>query len=193
MACAGLPTYVLGGRRPLPWRPAGPLPPGQSQPRPNASTLSRPSRSAASTPCMWIRAVLRELTQDVQIAGGRIAVRRFNTREETRRAAGAADLQLHWAGLACVVRGHRAHACARGNWRLLLPQARRSRYAFTGEAGYMFPRADGILLGGHVRTRRVGCPAAAGRHRADRCRPPAAVRGLALCLNAPESRHIYIP
>ena len=30
---------------------------------------------------------------------------------------------------------------------VLLPQPE-VRYAFTGEAGYMFPRADGILLGG---------------------------------------------
>jgi len=36
---------------------------------------------------------------------------------------------------------------ARGQLAILLPQPE-IRYAFTGEAGYMFPRADGILLGG---------------------------------------------
>ncbi len=35
----------------------------------------------------------------------------------------------------------------RGQLAILLPQPE-VRYAFTGEAGYMFPRADGILLGG---------------------------------------------
>ena len=35
----------------------------------------------------------------------------------------------------------------RGQLAILLPQPE-IRYAFTGEAGYMFPRADGILLGG---------------------------------------------
>jgi glycine/D-amino acid oxidase-like deaminating enzyme len=36
---------------------------------------------------------------------------------------------------------------ARGQLAILLPQPE-IRYAFTGEAGYMFPRPDGILLGG---------------------------------------------
>ena len=35
----------------------------------------------------------------------------------------------------------------RGQLAILLPQPE-VRYAFTGEAGYMFPRADGIMLGG---------------------------------------------
>ena len=35
----------------------------------------------------------------------------------------------------------------RGQLAILLPQPE-VRYAFTGEAGYMFPRADGIILGG---------------------------------------------
>jgi glycine/D-amino acid oxidase-like deaminating enzyme len=36
---------------------------------------------------------------------------------------------------------------ARGQLAILLPQPE-VRYAFTGEAGYMFPRPDGIVLGG---------------------------------------------
>ena len=35
----------------------------------------------------------------------------------------------------------------RGQLAMLLPQPE-VRYAYTGEAGYMFPRADGIILGG---------------------------------------------
>jgi glycine/D-amino acid oxidase-like deaminating enzyme len=35
----------------------------------------------------------------------------------------------------------------RGQLAVLLPQPE-VRYAFAGQAGYMFPRADGILLGG---------------------------------------------
>ena len=36
---------------------------------------------------------------------------------------------------------------ARGQLAILLPQPE-VRYAFTGEMGYMFPRPDGIILGG---------------------------------------------
>jgi glycine/D-amino acid oxidase-like deaminating enzyme len=43
--------------------------------------------------------------------------------------------------------GDQALRPIRGQLAILLPQPEIG-YAFAGEAGYMFPRADGILLGG---------------------------------------------
>jgi D-amino-acid oxidase len=88
---------------------------------------------------------LRELTKDVQIAGGRIAVRRFNTREEL--AALPERLIFNCTGLGShALFGDTELIPIRGQMAIMLPQPE-VRYAFTGE-GYMFPRADGILLGG---------------------------------------------
>ena len=89
---------------------------------------------------------LRELTQDVQVAGGRIEVRRFATPAQI--AALPERLVFNCTGLgARALFGDTALQPVRGQLAILLPQPE-IRYAFTGEAGYMFPRADGILLGG---------------------------------------------
>ena len=89
---------------------------------------------------------LRQMIRDVQIAGGKIEVRRF---------AAAADI----AGLPeslvfnCTGLGSRdlfndeELRPARGQLAILEPQ-REVQYAFTGGPGYMFPRPDGIILGG---------------------------------------------
>jgi D-amino-acid oxidase len=89
---------------------------------------------------------LRQLTRDVQIAGGRIEVRRFATPAEV--AALAEALVFNCTGLgARELFGDKDLHPVRGQLAILLPQAE-VRYAFQGQAGYMFPRADGILLGG---------------------------------------------
>ena len=89
---------------------------------------------------------LRELAEDVQIAGGRIAVRRFNAREEL--AALPERLVFNCTGLGShALFGDTELTPIRGQLAIMLPQPE-VRYAFTGQAGYMFPRADGILLGG---------------------------------------------
>ncbi|HYW16592.1 MAG TPA: FAD-dependent oxidoreductase [Allosphingosinicella sp.] len=89
---------------------------------------------------------LRELTKDLQVAGGRIEVRRFNSPAEI---AGLAErLVFNCTGLgSSALFGDRELHPVRGQLAVLLPQPE-VRYAFAGQAGYMFPRADGILLGG---------------------------------------------
>jgi glycine/D-amino acid oxidase-like deaminating enzyme len=89
---------------------------------------------------------LRQMIRDVQIAGGRIEVRGFATPAEI--AALPERLVFNCTGLgARELFGDTELRPARGQLAILLPQPE-IRYAFTGEAGYMFPRADGILLGG---------------------------------------------
>ena len=89
---------------------------------------------------------LRELAEDIQIAGGRIVVRRFAAPGEL--AALPERLLFNCTGLgARELFGDAELEPIRGQLAILLPQPE-VRYAFTGEAGYMFPRADGILLGG---------------------------------------------
>ena len=90
---------------------------------------------------------LRQMIRDVEIAGGRIEIRDFATPADIAALARAAGLQLHRARRPRPVRRHRSCSPVRGQLAILLPQPE-IRYAFTGEAGYMFPRADGILLGG---------------------------------------------
>ena len=89
---------------------------------------------------------LRQLTRDVQVAGGAIRVREFATPADI--AALPERLVFNCTGLgAGALFGDAGIQPVRGQLAVLLPQPE-VRYAFTGEAGYMFPRADGILLGG---------------------------------------------
>jgi D-amino-acid oxidase len=89
---------------------------------------------------------LARLLQDVQIAGGRVAVRRFGAAAEL--TALPERLIFNCTGLgARDLFGDTELEPVRGQLAILLPQPE-VRYAFTGEAGYMFPRPDGIILGG---------------------------------------------
>ena len=89
---------------------------------------------------------LRQLSRDVLLAGGRFEVRRFAGPAEI--AALPERLVFNCTGLgARELFGDTELVPIRGQLAVLLPQPE-VRYAFTGDAGYMFPRADGILLGG---------------------------------------------
>jgi glycine/D-amino acid oxidase-like deaminating enzyme len=89
---------------------------------------------------------LRQLTRDLELAGGRIAIRNFATPAEIQ--ALPERLVFNCTGLgARALFGDTGLIPVRGQLAILLPQPE-VRYAFTGQAGYMFPRADGILLGG---------------------------------------------
>jgi glycine/D-amino acid oxidase-like deaminating enzyme len=86
------------------------------------------------------------MERDVRVAGGRIEIRRFATPADL--AALPASLVFNCTGL-----GSRAlfddqdlHP-ARGQLAIVEPQPE-VRYAAQGEFGYMFPRPDGIVLGG---------------------------------------------
>lgn len=88
---------------------------------------------------------LRQLMRDVQIAGGRIHVRSFASPAEI--AALPEKLAFNCTGLGSRdLFGDEDLRPVRGQVAILLPQPE-IRYAFTGD-GYMFPRADGIILGG---------------------------------------------
>ena len=89
---------------------------------------------------------LRQQLRDVQVAGGRITVRRFATPAEI--AALPERLAFNCTGLgARELFGDTELRPARGQLAFLLPQPEID-YAFIFQAGHMFPRPDGILLGG---------------------------------------------
>ena len=89
---------------------------------------------------------LRQMTRDVQVAGGRIEVRRFATPADI--AALPESLVFNCTGLGSRdLFGDQELHPIRGQLAILEPQPD-IRYAAQGEFGYMFPRADGILLGG---------------------------------------------
>ena len=90
--------------------------------------------------------LLRQLARDVQLAGGRIEIRRFAAPADV--AALPERLVFNCTGLGSrELFGDTGLEPVRGQLAILLPQPE-VRYAFTGSAGYMFPRPDGIILGG---------------------------------------------
>lgn len=89
---------------------------------------------------------LRQMIRDVELSGGKIEVRRFATPAEV--AALPESLVINCTGLGSrELFGDMDLHPARGQLAILLPQPE-VRYAFMGSAGYMFPRPDGIVLGG---------------------------------------------
>ena len=89
---------------------------------------------------------LRQMLRDVRDAGGRVVVRRFGSAGEI---AGLHEgLVFNCTGLgARELFQDTALRPARGQLAILLPQPE-VNYAYTLRAGYMFPRPDGIVLGG---------------------------------------------
>lgn len=89
---------------------------------------------------------LRQMIRDVQIAGGKIVVRRFGSPADI--AAIPEALVFNCTGLGSrELFGDQELQPIRGQLAILEPQPD-IRYALTGGPGYMFPRADGIILGG---------------------------------------------
>ena len=88
---------------------------------------------------------LRQMTRDVLLAGGRIEVRQFATPADI--GALPESLVINCTGLGSrELFGDQELRPARGQLAILEPQPE-VRYAYTVD-GYMFPRADGIILGG---------------------------------------------
>jgi glycine/D-amino acid oxidase-like deaminating enzyme len=89
---------------------------------------------------------LWQLERDVRLAGGRIEVRRFATPADIVALPEA--LVFNCTGLGSHdLFGDGELQPIRGQLAILEPQPE-VRYAALGDFGYMFPRADGILLGG---------------------------------------------
>jgi hypothetical protein len=89
---------------------------------------------------------LRQMLRDVQIAGGKIEVRKFAAPADI--AALPESLVFNCTGLGSRdLFGDADLHPARGQLAILEPQPE-VNYAALGDFGYMFPRADGIILGG---------------------------------------------
>lgn len=90
--------------------------------------------------------LLRQLERDIRLAGGSIVVRAFHTPAEV--AALPERLVFNCTGLgAAALFGDPELTPVRGQLAILLPQPE-VRHAYGTPSGYMFPRADGIVLGG---------------------------------------------
>lgn len=89
---------------------------------------------------------LRQMLTDFQVAGGKIAIRKFGTPAEL--AALPESLIFNCTGLGSrdLFNDQEMHP-ARGQLAILEPQPE-VQYAALGDFGYMFPRPDGIILGG---------------------------------------------
>ena len=139
-----LPTYEEGGD-------AGP--PELGAYSPNSRTLSEAQHPFPVEPMvrfdtMYVETgrFLAKLTADVLAAAGKIRLREFRSPEEL--AALAEPLIFNCTGIgARDLFGDDGMIPVRGQLAILAPQPD-ILYAASGQWGYMFPRADGIILGG---------------------------------------------
>jgi D-amino-acid oxidase len=139
-----LPTYSEGDE-PEPTLVPG-FPPVNRMLRPDEHPFPVASLYRYDTLYIETGRFLRQLLRDIQLAGGAIRIRDFATPAEI--ATLPERLVFNCTGLgARDLFGDTGMAPIRGQLAILLPQPE-VRYAVTVEAGYMFPRADGILLGG---------------------------------------------
>src|SRR5438270_8864295 len=107
-----------------------------------------PWKSALRYDTMYVETgrYLRQMLRDVQIAGGRIEVRKLASPADI--AALPERLVFNCTGLGSrELFGDADLRPARGQLAILEPQPE-VQYALTGGPGYMFPRPDGIILGG---------------------------------------------
>src|SRR3982751_3918902 len=89
---------------------------------------------------------LRQMIRDVQAAAGKIEVRKFATPADISALPESLVFNCTGLGSRDLFNDQGLHP-ARGQLAILEPQPE-VRYAFTGGPGYMFPRPDGIILGG---------------------------------------------
>ena len=89
---------------------------------------------------------LRQMLRDVQAAGGKIEIRRFASLADISTVPESLVFNCTGLGSRDLFSDQDLHP-ARGQLAILEPQPE-VRYAFTGGPGYMFPRPDGIILGG---------------------------------------------
>jgi D-amino-acid oxidase len=103
--------------------------------------IVREFRSMMIEPPIYLRALLR----DFYNAGGKIVVKEFKSREELMRLTEPVIFNCSGLG-ARELFGDEKLVPARGQLEVLLPQPEID-YAYIG-AAHMFPRSDGIILGG---------------------------------------------
>lgn len=139
-----LPTYDQTRR-------VGPIPPDLRFPgrdRLSASEHPFPLDNVVKYDTMYVETgrFLERLLSDIRVAGGAVQVRRLDTPEQI--AALPERLVFNCTGLgAAALFGDSELIPVRGQLAVLIPQPE-VQYAYSLSAGYMFPRPDGILLGG---------------------------------------------
>jgi glycine/D-amino acid oxidase-like deaminating enzyme len=89
---------------------------------------------------------LRALLRDFYIAGGKVVVREFATREEVARLREPLIFNCTGLGARALFKDEKLIP-VRGQLEVLLPQPEID-YCYLSGSGYMFPRRDGIILGG---------------------------------------------
>jgi glycine/D-amino acid oxidase-like deaminating enzyme len=89
---------------------------------------------------------LRALLRDFYIAGGKVVVKEFNNRAEVARLSEQVIFNCTGLG-ARQLFGDEKLGPVRGQLEVLLPQPEVD-YCYISDSGYMFPRRDGIILGG---------------------------------------------
>lgn len=139
-----LPTYESGSGPPSAM--LAPYYAGLEQLEGNASPF--PGRPVRRYHTMYVETgrYLRKLTEDFLAAGGSFAVRRFAA--PTEFAALPERVLFNCTGLgARALFADEGLEPMRGQLAVLLPQPEIG-YAYSLDEGYMFPRPDGILLGG---------------------------------------------
>lgn len=106
------------------------------------SPLVRQFSTMLIEPSVYLNALVR----DFYTAGGRVVVKEFRGREEV--AALAEPVVFNCAGLgARALFGDEALAPVRGQLEVLMPQPEVD-YCLLNASYYMFPRRDGVILGG---------------------------------------------
>lgn len=93
-------------------------------------------------PAIYLNALLR----DFYIAGGKVVVREFRGREEIAHLPESVIFNCTGLGARTLFRDE-ALVPVRGQLEVLLPQPEID-YCYLGGGSYMFPRRDGIILGG---------------------------------------------
>jgi D-amino-acid oxidase len=136
-----LPVYAEGAPR-----AASPYRPGEQALAPGDHPFPVERVNRFETMFIETGRYLRQLIRDVQMAGGAVRIRKLADRAEL--ATLPETLIFNCTGLGSrAMLGDMDLRPARGQLAVLAPQPE-VRYAFTGNAGYMFPRPDGIILGG---------------------------------------------
>lgn len=87
------------------------------------------------------------LLQDFRIAGGRVVVREFASREDLRALDEAVVFNCTGLGSRALF-GDEELIPAKGQLSVLVPQPELDYITLQGGGLYMFPRSDGVLLGG---------------------------------------------
>jgi glycine/D-amino acid oxidase-like deaminating enzyme len=89
---------------------------------------------------------LNALLRDFYLAGGKVVVRELKDRREIATLPESLIFNCTGLGARALV-GDQTLGPVRGQLEVLLPQPEVD-YCYLGMSGYMFPRTDGIILGG---------------------------------------------